>query len=76
MDFNVVKEISVECCESMYAIGVNYLKENNNIELNELLDKLVELGDNIRICDDINELFNYKKLLDQLVNRIEVIVNA
>lgn len=76
MDFNVVKEISVECCENMYALAVNYLKENNNIELNELLDKLVELGDNIRICDDINELFNYKKLLDQLVNRIEVIVNA
>ena len=76
MNFDMVKGISVEYCENVYALGINYLKNNNNVELKELLDKLSMLEDNIRKCNDVNELFNYKRVLEQLANRIEVIINA
>lgn len=76
MNFDMVKGISVEYCENVYALGINYLKNNDNVELKELLDKLSLIEDNIRRCNDVNELFNYKRVLEQLANRIEVIINA
>lgn len=76
MNFDMVKGISVEYCESVYALGINYLKDNDNVELKELLDRLSLLEDDIRKCDDINILFNHKRVLEQIANRIEVIINA
>lgn len=76
MDFDIVKEVCVEICENTYALGINHLKNRDNNELKLLLDSLVVLNNNIRLCDDINKLFNYKKKLEQLINRIEVIINA
>ena len=76
MDFNVVKEVCIEQCENMYAVGSNYLINNDNKELNDILDDLVKLEDNIRICDDINKLFNYKKMIDNIINEMEGIINA
>lgn len=76
MDFDVVKEVCVEFCENTYALGVNYLIDHEDNELKTLLHSLIILNDHIRTCEDINKLFNYKKKLEQLVNRIEVIINA
>ena len=76
MDFDTVKEVCVEYCENMYALVSNYLKSNNNLELVELLEQIENLEDNIRKCIDINKLFDYKKLLEQMMSRIEVIINA
>ena len=76
MNFDMVKGISVEYCEGVYALGINQLKDNDNVELKELLDRLSLLEDDIRKCNDVNILFNHKRVLEQIANRIEVIINA
>ena len=76
MNFDTIKEVCVEYCEDMYALVSNYLKSNDNLELVEHLKQIENLEDKIRICDDINKLFDYKKILEQIMNRIEVIINA
>lgn len=76
VNVDVIKEINIEYCENLYALGVNYLKNNNNKDLEVILDKVAKLEECIRKSEDINELFNYKYYLEQLSNGIEVIINA
>ena len=59
----------------MYALGMSRLCNNNNYELKVMLDKLISVENNIRICKDINKLFNYKKIINQICNKIEGIIN-
>ena len=75
MKLDIIKETSIEYCENMYALGSNYLKLDNNFELKHLLNELTMLENKIRICNNINDLNNYKVLLVQIVNRIEGIIN-
>lgn len=75
MKLDIVKEASIEYCENMYALGSNHLRIENNLELKHLLKELTMLEDKIRICDDIEQLNNYKVLLTQIVNKIEGIIN-
>lgn len=75
MKLDIIKETSIEYCENMYALGSNHLKLDNNFELKHLLSELTMLEDKIRISTNINELNNYKVLLEQIINRIEGIIN-
>ena len=56
-------------------ISISYLKNNNNVELKNLLKELELIEDKIRECEDENLLSNYKNILDDLINKIEGIIN-
>ena len=75
MSLDIKKEVSIEYIENTYALGTNYLKKNNNLELKHLLNELELIEDKIRMCSDIELLKNYKVLLEPLIGKIEVIVN-
>lgn len=75
MDINLLKESNVELCENLYALSTTYLKNNQSIELNYLLDYLSKLENNIRKCNDIKSLKEYINELHFLSERIEVIIN-
>jgi len=75
MNLDIKKEVSIEYIENTYALGINYLKKNNSLELKHLLNELELIEDKIRICNDIEFLKRYKVILEQLINKIEVIVN-
>lgn len=75
MSLDIKKEVSIEYIENTYALGTNYLKKNNNLELKHLLNELELIEDKIRMCNDIELLKNYKVLLEPLIGKIEVIVN-
>lgn len=75
MNIDIKKEVSIEYIENTYALASNYLKKNNSLELKHLLNELELIEDKIRICNDIEFLKRYKVILEQLINKIEVIVN-
>lgn len=75
MDLNILKESNIECCENMYALSMNYLKNNNNLELRKLIIDMDRLESAIRICDDIILLDKYINDLNFLFDKIEVIIN-
>ena len=75
MNIDIKKEVSIEYIENTYALASNYLKKNNSLELKYLLNELELIEDKIRICNDIEFLKRYKVILEQLINKIEVIVN-
>lgn len=75
MDIMVVKEATVEYIENIYALAINYLKNNKNIKLKNMLMELELIEDKIRLCEDIDSLENYKSLLESLIKGIEVIIN-
>ncbi len=75
MDINLIKEITFEYIENIYALSISYLKNNNNVELKNLLKELELIEDKIRECEDENLLSNYKNILDDLINKIEGIIN-
>ena len=75
MNLEIKKEVSIEYIENTYALAINYLKHNNSLELKHLLSELELIEYKIRICYDIELLKRYKVILDQLVNKIEGIVN-
>ena len=58
MDFNTIKEVCVEYCENIYALGCNYLNNHNNLELVNIMLELGILEDKVRSCNDINKLFD------------------
>ena len=75
MDIDITKEVTLEFIENIYALSVNYLKNKNNIELKNLLKELELIEDKIRECESIDLLDNYKNILDDLINKIEGIIN-
>lgn len=75
MNLDIKKEVSIEYIENTYALGANYLKKNNSLELKHLLNELELIEDKIHRCSDIEFLKRYKVILNQLINKIEVIVN-
>ena len=75
MSLDIKKEVSIEYIENTYALGTNYLKKNNNLELKHLLNELELIEDKIRMCNDIELLKRYKVILEPLIGKIEVIVN-
>lgn len=76
MNFDIIKESCIEYCRNTYALGISSLKKCNNSELRNLLLDIISLEDEIRSCDDINIIFKYKYRLENIMNRIEVIINA
>ena len=75
MNIDILKETTIEYIENIYALSISYLKNKNNIELKNLLKELEFMEDNIRQCKDLDILDNYKSILDNLINRIEDIIN-
>ena len=75
MNLDIKREVSIEYIENTYALGINYLRKNNNLELKHLLSELELIEDKIRMCSDIELLKRYKVILNQLINKIEVIVD-
>ena len=75
MDIGVLKEAIMEYCENIHALAINYLHKNNNPVLENYIHELTMLEDDIRICDNVDILDAYKKLLEVLVNKIEGIIN-
>lgn len=71
----LIKEITIEYIENIYALSVNYLKDNNNIELKYLLRELELIEDKIRECNDEDSLNNYRTVLEHLISRIEAVMN-
>ena len=76
MEFNIIKETCIEYCENMYALGSNFLKSNSKLELVNILNKIDDIEDKVRKCNDVNRLFDYKKMLELIMNRLEGIINA
>lgn len=64
MDIDTIKSTTIEYCENIYALSCNYLKNNINIELINLMDELTFYEDKIRECRDINTINNYKIILN------------
>lgn len=75
MNIDIIKEVTIEHIENIYALSINYLNEHNNLELKNILKELEFIEDKIRICDDINSFNKLKNVLDNLLNRIEVLIN-
>ena len=75
MDFNIIKEANLEICESMYGLSINYLKKNENSELDDLLVHVIKIEKEIRLCNNMNALNGYIIQLNKIVARIEVIIN-
>ena len=75
MNIDIIKETTIEYIENIYAMSINYLKNNNNVELKNLLKELELIEDKIRVCMDIEIINNYKSILRHLINRIEGIIN-
>lgn len=75
MNIEIIKETTIEYIENIYALSSNYLKENNNVELKNLLKEIELIEDKIKVCDNIETLNNYKGVLNHLINRIEGIIN-
>lgn len=75
MNIDIIKEATIEHIENMYALSINYLNKNNNFELKNILKELEFIEDKIRICDDIDSFNKLKNVLDNLLNRIEVLIN-
>lgn len=75
MDIYTNKSNIIEYIENIYGLATNYLENKNNIELKNLLKELELIENKIRLCNDIDLLDNYKIFMDQLVNRIEDIIN-
>lgn len=73
MDIDVIKESIIEYCENIFALGIG--KSDNNLELKNLLNELIYYEDKVRICSEINEVNNYKKIIMYTINRIEGIIN-
>ena len=72
---DIIKEAIIERIENMYALSINYLNKNNNLELKNILKELELIEDKIRVCDDINSFNKLKNVLDNLLNSIEVLIN-
>ena len=70
MNIEIIKETTIEYIENIYALSSNYLKENNNVELKNLLKEIELIEDKIKVCDNIETLNNYKGVLNHLINRI------
>lgn len=75
MNIDILKETTIEYIENIYALSISYLKNKNNIELKNLLKELELIEDKIRLCEDSNILDNYKHISDNIINRIEGIIN-
>ena len=75
MQMDILKETSIEYCENIYALSINYLKNHNNNELRGLLEELTTIEDNIRICNDIDILNKFVTALKLISNRIEGIIH-
>lgn len=75
MNIDILKETTIEYIENIYALSIGYLKNKNNIELKNLLKELEFIEDKIRLCGDFDILDNYKVILEQLIKRIEDIIN-
>ena len=75
MNLDIVKEACIEYCENMYALSINYLNKKHNLELVDLINELTMVEDDIRFCENIDILSSYRLLLDQLVKKIEGIIN-
>ena len=75
MNIDILKEASVEYCENIYALSINYLRKNNNTKLDSLVKELAILEDDIRKCENMELLNAYKMLLESLVSKIEGIIN-
>lgn len=75
MNIDIKKEVSIEYIENTYALASNYLKKNNSLELKHLLNELELIEDKIRMIDNVEMLKRYKVILNQLISKIEVIVN-
>lgn len=69
------KSSTIEYIENMYGLANNYLKNKNNIELKNLLKELEMIESKIELCNGENSIKNYKLLLEELLNRIEGIIN-
>lgn len=72
MNLEIKKEVSIEYIENIYALAINYLKNNNSLELRYLLDELELIEDKVRVCSDVSR---YKIILNSLIDRIEGIIN-
>ena len=75
MNIDIIKEATIEYIENMYALSINYLNKNNNLELKNILKELDFIENKIRICVDINAFNKLKNVLNNLLNRIEVLIN-
>lgn len=75
MNIDILKEASVEYCENIYALAINYLRKNNNVKLDSLVKELVILEEDIRKCENIELLNAYKMLLESLISKIEGIIH-
>ena len=74
MNIDIIKESTIEYIENFYALSINYLKKYNNLQLKNLIEELEMLEDKIRISNEL-ELNNYQIILNNLLNKIEGIIN-
>lgn len=75
MNIDIIKEATIEHIENMYALSINYLNKNNNLELKNILKELEFIEDKIRLCEEVDSFNKLKNVLDNLLNRIEVLIN-
>ncbi len=75
MDIYTNKSNIIEYIENIYGLYTSYLKNKNNIKLKNMLKELELIENKIRLCDDIKLLDNYKVILNQLIGKIEDIIN-
>ena len=75
MNKEIIKATNIEYIENMYALAINSFVKSNNMELKKLIDELVFFEDKIREEDNEKELNNYIISLNELINKIEVLIN-
>ena len=75
MNREIVKAANIEYIENIYALAINSFVRSNNMELKELIDELDVFEDKIRKEENEKKLNNYIIDLNELINRIEVLIN-
>ncbi len=69
------KTSTIEYVENIYGLATNYLKHHTSPELENLMAKLEDLETKYELCNDKNLLKEYERLLKNVIDRMEVIIN-
>jgi hypothetical protein len=69
------KTSTIEYVENIYGLATNYLKHHSSSELESLMIKLEDLETKYELCNDEKLLKEYERLLKDVIDGMEVIMN-
>ena len=65
----------IEFIENLYGLATNFLITSKNYKLEQIIKELEFLENQYEFCENIKEQRLYEILLEDIYNKIEVIIN-